>query len=168
MRLYSHQYINRGYLSKVGLPSGKESTCQWRRCKRQAFDPWVGGSLEVGNGSPLQYSCLGNPMDRRAWQATVHRIAESDTTEWLSMHAPLCTGFRKLSMVIIWCDLLCMLLKFIRILSHFKKNFKIWEQGPLWCFTSKLLMVSPSSQLHLPPWMSCSALLQKMFRPRRA
>ena len=28
-----------------------------------------------GNGSPLQYSCLGNPMDRRAWQATVHGIA---------------------------------------------------------------------------------------------
>ena len=33
------------------------------------------------NGNPLQYSCLGNPMDRRAWQATVHRVAqESDTT----------------------------------------------------------------------------------------
>ena len=30
-----------------------------------------------GNGNPLQYSCLGNPMDRGAWQATVHGVAES-------------------------------------------------------------------------------------------
>ena len=33
-----------------------------------------------GNGNPLQYSCLGNPMDRGAWRAIVHRVAkESDT-----------------------------------------------------------------------------------------
>ena len=31
-----------------------------------------------GNGNSLQYSCLGNPMDRGAWQATVHGVAESD------------------------------------------------------------------------------------------
>ena len=34
-----------------------------------------------GNGTPLQYSCLENPMGRGAWWAMVHRIAESDTTE---------------------------------------------------------------------------------------
>ena len=33
-----------------------------------------------GHGNPLQYSCLENLMDRGAWQATVHRVAESDTT----------------------------------------------------------------------------------------
>ena len=32
-----------------------------------------------GNGNPLQYSCLENPMDRGAWWATVHRVAESRT-----------------------------------------------------------------------------------------
>ena len=32
-----------------------------------------------GNGKPLQYSCLQNPMDRGAWRSTVHRVAESQT-----------------------------------------------------------------------------------------
>ena len=38
------------------------------------------GRLPAGGyGNPLQYSCLENPMDRRAWQAIVHRIAKSQT-----------------------------------------------------------------------------------------
>ena len=41
-------------------------------------------SPEEGNGNPLQYSCLGNPMDRRAFWATVHGIAKSQT--WLRMY----------------------------------------------------------------------------------
>ena len=34
-----------------------------------------------GNGNPLQYSCLENPMGKEAWQAIVHRVMESDVTE---------------------------------------------------------------------------------------
>ena len=41
----------------------------------------LGRSPGGGCGNPLQYSCLENPMDRGAWQATVHRIAELDMTE---------------------------------------------------------------------------------------
>ena len=37
-----------------------------------------------GSGNPLQYSCLENSMDRRAWQATVYRVAELDTTKQLA------------------------------------------------------------------------------------
>ena len=33
----------------------------------------------IGNGNPLQYSCLKNPMDRGAWQATAHGVAKSRT-----------------------------------------------------------------------------------------
>ena len=65
-----------------GLPrwlSGKESTCQCRRQKMQVR------SLGEGNGSPLQYSCLGNLMERGAWQAKVPWITELDTIEQLSM-----------------------------------------------------------------------------------
>ena len=32
-----------------------------------------------GNGNPLQYSCLNNPIDRGAWKVTVHRVAKSQT-----------------------------------------------------------------------------------------
>ena len=41
--------------------------------------PGLGRSPGVGNGNPLQYSCLENPMDRGAWEATVHRVAKSQT-----------------------------------------------------------------------------------------
>ena len=46
--------------------------------------PGSGRSPREGNGNPLQYSCLGNPVDRGAWWATVHRVTQSWTQ--LSMH----------------------------------------------------------------------------------
>ena len=46
--------------------------------------PGLGRPPEVGNGNPLQYSCLENSMDRGAWRATVHGVAKSQT--WLSAH----------------------------------------------------------------------------------
>ena len=42
--------------------------------------PWSERSPGGGNGNPLQYSCLGNSLDRGAWQATVYRVTESDMT----------------------------------------------------------------------------------------
>ena len=41
--------------------------------------PGLGRFPGGGNGNPLQYSCLENPMDREAWWATVHRVSESET-----------------------------------------------------------------------------------------
>jgi len=62
-----------------GGPGDKEPGWQCRRRKRRRFDPWVEKIPGEGHGNPLQYSCLKNPMDRGAWQATVHRVAKSLT-----------------------------------------------------------------------------------------
>jgi len=43
--------------------------------------PGLGRSPGEGNGNPLQYSCLENPMDRGAWWATVHGVTKSQTQQ---------------------------------------------------------------------------------------
>ena len=53
--------------------SGKESTCQ---CREDGFNPCVGKIPWRRKGSPLQYSCLGDPMDRGAWWVTIHGVAK--------------------------------------------------------------------------------------------
>ena len=73
------RYIILIYMLSLGFPSGsdgKESACS-------AGDPGsIPGSRRSpgeGNGNPLQYSCLKNPMDGGVWQATVHEVAKSQT-----------------------------------------------------------------------------------------
>ena len=71
-------------LDRYGLPrgsDGKESDCN---AGDLSSIPGLGRSPEEGNNYLLQYSCLENSMDRGGWQATVHGVAESDMTEWLS------------------------------------------------------------------------------------
>ena len=48
--------------------------------------PGSGRSPGGGHNNPLQYFCLKNPVDRGAWQAKVHRVAESDKLKRLSRH----------------------------------------------------------------------------------
>ena len=78
------------WASQVVLVVKKEPACQCRRRKRHRFDPWGGRFPGGGHSDPLQYLCLKNPMDRVAWWATVHEVAESDTTEQFSMQAATC------------------------------------------------------------------------------
>ena len=74
--------------------------------------PRSGRSPGEGNGNPLQHSCLENPMDRGAWQATVHGVAESDITEWLTLHF-------KADIYVCVCVCVRLSLKFLRWLYSF-------------------------------------------------
>ena len=68
------------WLQRDDFPSsseGKASTCN---AEDLGSIPGSGRSSGDGNGNPLQYSCLENPMDRGAWWATVHGVAESQTS----------------------------------------------------------------------------------------
>ena len=61
--------------------SGKEPTCQSRRCKRHRFDPWVGQEdpLEAGMATHSSILAWRIPMNRGAWWAIVHGVAKSRT-----------------------------------------------------------------------------------------
>ena len=72
-------------LTSWGFPGGsdsKESACS---VGDPGSIPGLGRSAGERNGNPVQYSCLENSMGRRAWQVTVHGVAESDTSEWLTL-----------------------------------------------------------------------------------
>ena len=60
----------------LGGSGRKESACN---AGGKGSVPGSGRSSGEGNGSPLQYSCLGNPMDRGAWRALAHGVANSRT-----------------------------------------------------------------------------------------
>ena len=63
----------------LGFPGGSDG--KEYACNVGDLDsiPGLGRSPGEGNGNPLQYPCLENPMDRRAWQAPVHWVAKSQT-----------------------------------------------------------------------------------------
>ena len=77
------QYIQQGFSDSS---VGKEPTCSAGDIWDEGLIPGLGRSPGEGNGNPLQYFCLKNPLDRGGWRATLQRDKESDKTEWLSMH----------------------------------------------------------------------------------
>ena len=71
------------FLGFPGGLAGKESTCNEGDL---GLIPGSGRSPGGGHGNPLQYSWLENPMDRGAWQATVHEVTKSQTTKHSTAH----------------------------------------------------------------------------------
>ena len=80
----------------MGFPGStrdKEPARQYRRHKSRGFDPWVGKSPWRRAWQTTPVFLPGNPMDRGAWQATVHGVGKSRTqVARLSTHIPLLTG----------------------------------------------------------------------------
>ena len=68
-----------GHTATPVANSGKETTCNAGDAGDTGSIPGSGRSPGEGNGNTLQYSCLGNLMDREAWQAIVHGIPKSRT-----------------------------------------------------------------------------------------
>ena len=69
-------------ISGIGLPGGSEVKNPSTNEGDPDSIPGSGRSPGEGNGNPLQYSCLGNPMDRGAWSTTVYGVTEeSDTAQ---------------------------------------------------------------------------------------
>ena len=80
-----HLFFSDWVIWGVRLPGGskgKESACSAGDAGDMGPVPGWGRSAGRGNGSPLQYSCLRNPMDRGAWWTTVHKVPKCQA--WLS------------------------------------------------------------------------------------
>ena len=73
-----------GVEQPLGFPSGsvvKNLPANAGNARDTDSIPGLVRSPGEGNGNPLQYSCLENPMDRGAWRTTIYGVTELDTTE---------------------------------------------------------------------------------------
>ena len=116
--------------------SGKEPAYQCRRCKRCRFYPWTRKIPWRRNGSPFQYSCLENSMDRGTLQATVHGVAKSWTQ--LSMHH--------------FCHSQLSFTRFVSKLTLFLKFFFIFKLYIIVLVLPNIKMNPPQVYMCSPSW----------------
>ena len=72
----------------MDFPGGSDGKASVYNAGDPGLIPGLGRSPGEGNGTPLQYSCLENPMDGETWQATVHGVTKSQTglSDFTSLH----------------------------------------------------------------------------------
>ena len=104
--------------------------------------PGLAKSPGGGHGNPLQYSCPENPMDRGAWQATVHRIAKSQTQlKWHSTHTHTHTHTHRTSVSQgVICQVLCALAWWSR-----RRYWHGASTGPCFWVTMMLIGRTPTN-----------------------
>ena len=101
------------------FPGGSDSKASVYNVGDLGLIPGPGRSPGEGNGNPLQYCCLENPMDRGAWQATVHGVAKSRTrlSDFTSLHT--LTSVFIISVPLITLPFICSSLSgFLRYISR--------------------------------------------------
>ena len=132
--------LTSGYLKVMGFPGGsdgKESACH---VEDPGLIPGLGRCPGEGNGYPLQYSCLENPMDRGAWQATVHGgCKESDTTDTNTFNKGYSNIFQK-----------CM--------SHFKMEYR--NKRPQKAAVFFFYTMTVNTETEIPCFCLCYRLLR--------
>ena len=116
--------------------SGKESACQCRGCQRRSSIPGLGSSPGGGNGNPLQYSCLGNPIDRGACWATVQGCKQSSMIEQAHTHNCIHT-YRKGAGTT--GNILAHLLYYCYVYKKISSCLLVWI---MWHFIADILMLS--------------------------
>ena len=77
--IYLYIYIHRDRYFYFGFPGGSEGKESAVNKGDPGSIPNSGQSPGEGNDNPLQFSCLGNPLDREAWWTEVHRVIKSRT-----------------------------------------------------------------------------------------
>ena len=102
---------------KHSFPSGTEVKNPPANARDTGLSPELGRSLRGGNGNPLWYSCLGNPMDIEAWWATVHSVAKS----WAQLSDSTAATQEKMQTKKVCADLCRFLLKNRSILSSYSQ-----------------------------------------------
>ena len=79
MTLVTNTVLHLKGTKKIGFPGGSEVKVSASNVGDLGSIPGLGRSPGERNGNPLQYSRLGNPTDRGAWQAKVHGVTKSQT-----------------------------------------------------------------------------------------
>ena len=100
--LHSEAYPEiRESINQLGFPGGSDGKVSACNVGDSGLIPGLGRSPGEGNGNPLQYFCLENPMDGGAWWATVHGVAKCRTwlSDFTSSHQPVSKRVRALGVV---------------------------------------------------------------------